>query len=930
MMIFVGVLLFFLVSGACGLLYQVVWTRKLVLLFGSTSYAVSTVLGIFFAGLGIGSLIGGRLADKQSRPLWIYGVLEIAIGIWALVFILLIGVGESAVVWMLSGIEESRTVGVILRALMATVYLIVPVTLMGATLPLLAKYVTAEMGTRGQRIGLLYALNTFGAVLGATLAGFFLIPVVGYTAATIIGAVANGAVGVLALIVSRSTETKTTLAPDDAATAAVGEGSSRFAYVLTVAAFAVSGFCAIALEVLWTRLLVLVFSGTTYAYTAMLTTMLCGIAIGSAVMAPYADRQKAPVGLFGLVLALNGAACVVMIAFFVDMPERYLEASRDSGFEWAPLVWHKFSLSFQALILPTLLFGMGFPLAVRAATAGRDALGRDVGRLYSANTFAGVFGAVMGGYVIIPSLGTHDGILVLSAVLAAAGLALVVLCPKSPLKTKGIFAGVAVLGCAVAYGLTPQDVSRALNESYIPESDTLIHYTEGVEGTVAVSEPIDDSAEEGRTLYINRVQATATIEKGLKMNRLQGVLPMMFDHDPEEALFMCMGSGSTLGALGRWETIKHIDAVEISPDVIAAAEYFKEDNLDVLNNDRLTFHVDDGRNFLLRSEKDYSIITFEPMPLALAGVSTFYTQEYYELCLDRLTPGGIVSQWVPLHSLNDEVVKSLIKTFTSTFPYYCAWFVNADIFLIGSNEPLSIDYALLEERLAQTTIVDILEPVGLADPIELVNLFVMGKEKIDEFAAGGRIMKDDRPWAEFLAPKIMYDAKVDEALAVLDRYIEAPGELIDFSGLSPAAAEAAQAAIDRRHESRRRGFTGLIAYRKSGMLGTSEEDFLAALDIDGNNRYAQYYLKDIALKKAEVHLKWGEEYFDRTIVTLNQAIGYIPADRELHLALGDVHHAADHQALATEAYQRHLDLGGDATRAAERIAQATRAAAQPN
>ena len=201
---FAAVLLFFFVSGACGLLYQVVWTRKLVLLFGTTSYAVSTVLSIFFLGLGLGSLWGGRLADRHKNPLLLYGLFELIVGAWALLFILTINYGEGGVVFLLKAFDFSRTVGIVLRGLLATAFLFVPVLLMGATLPLLAKYVNRQAQVQGLRIGALYTLNTFGAVAGCFTTGFFLLANFGYTQTTLIGAAANGVIGALAVILAQT------------------------------------------------------------------------------------------------------------------------------------------------------------------------------------------------------------------------------------------------------------------------------------------------------------------------------------------------------------------------------------------------------------------------------------------------------------------------------------------------------------------------------------------------------------------------------------------------------------------------------------------------------------------------------------------------------------------------------------------------------
>ncbi|HOF41728.1 MAG TPA: fused MFS/spermidine synthase, partial [Candidatus Hydrogenedentes bacterium] len=408
--VFLAVLALFFTSGACGLLYQVVWTRKLVLLFGTAAYAVSTVLSIYFLGLALGSLWGGRLADRSRNPLRLYGVFEVLIGVWALLFIVAISPAEGMIVPALRLFSGQRIFAVGLRALLSLLFLLVPVVLMGATLPLLAKYVTAVDRTRGLRIGALYSINTFGAVAGCAFTGFWLLAQYGYFRTTLIGVAANAAAGVLAIVLSRFAGTASARdeAPEAADTSAAALPAGKAALVLAV--FALSGFCALALEVVWTRLLVLVFTGTTYAFTTMLVAMLCGIALGSAVAAALADRTKSPAFAFGVVEMCAGIACILMLGNFARIAGQYGPMMQEAGYRWAGIMRSRFLLSFSALFLPTFLFGMTFPLVVRALTAGRERLGRDIGVLYSANTFGGVLGSLAGGFLVIPLLGTHWGI----------------------------------------------------------------------------------------------------------------------------------------------------------------------------------------------------------------------------------------------------------------------------------------------------------------------------------------------------------------------------------------------------------------------------------------------------------------------------------------------------------------------------------------
>jgi len=916
-----AILAFFFVSGASGLLYQVVWTRKLVLLFGTTSFAVSTVLSIFFIGLGAGSLIGGRLADKsRARPLFLYGLFEVLIGAWALLFIFGIDGAEAAVVGLLRGLSGPRAAGVAVRGLLSGAFLLVPVILMGATLPLLAKFVAggSETGNnrRGRLIGILYSVNTFGAVAGCAATGFLILPALGYTRTTLAGAAANAAVGVLAMLLSRLDAPAAAAEPDGTEPVEqMQDKTPDFAVFLVVGVFALSGFCALALEVLWTRLLAILFLGTTYAFTTMLTTLLCGIALGSAFSSAVAVKRRHPVSVLGLIEILFGLSCILMLPVFADLPHRLEEMRREAGYDWAGMTRVTFVLSFLVIFVPTFLSGMTFPVVVKTLAGSRNRLGRDVGLLYSANTFGGVVGAIAGGYFIIPLLGAHAGILTLAFILIAAGLALVAACPTRGGWTKAAIAVTVAALAVVAVWRAPKDVSLALNDAYIPEDHAVIHYREGIEGTIAVSEP-KDAPETDRVLWINAVQATCAIEKGVKMNRFQGVLPLLFDRDPKNVLFMCFGSGITAGTLGLYD-FDRIDAVEIARDVYGAAHLFAADNFDVMNNERVNKIVDDGRNFLLTTPNKYDVITFEPMPLALAGVSTFYTEEYYELCLEHLAPGGLVSQWIPLHSLNPEVVRSLMATFIEVFPEYTAWFVNADLFMVGSNQPLRIDYAGANERLADARISAALQEVGFRDLVELFSSYLMGKENIDKFARGAPVMSDDRPWAEFIAPKLVYERTVDQSLAMLLPLRENPVDILRRDNLPQPEADTFVAALDKRFAARTKTLDGLALYY-GGSFGTEPEKlFTAALDIDPNDFTAKYYLKEITLARVKTYVRWDEP--EKAIAALSEALHYVRDNPELHLELGGLYYDRQQFDLAYLCYRSYAALGGKDTQALVRL-----------
>ena len=924
--LFAGVLLFFFISGACGLLYQVVWTRKLVLLFGTTSYAVSTVLSIFFLGLGLGSLWGGRLADRRGRPLFLYGIFEVIVGLWALLFILVVESGEGVVVAILRALDVGRGGGIALRAVLALGLLFVPVFLMGATLPLLAKFVTREAVVRGLRVGGLYTANTFGAVVGCFLTGFVLIEALGYTRTTLVGAALNVGVGMVALVVSRRMECNWEGRPASGdiplnppskgdfsgVPAGVEENKplalnqpaleglrlpgevpvSALQLRLVLVAFALSGFCALALEVLWTRLLTIVFLGTTYAYTTMLTTLLCGLALGGAVGSLTVDRIRYRVHVLAGILMLTCYACLFSSYYIAGLPERLLALQQSSGNNWADVTRGSFYLAFVALLPPTFFFGMTFPFVVKIVGRERATLGNALGKLYSANTFGGVLGAAAAGYVLIPLLGTDHSIRWIAFVLGLTALLLLWAGRKDRLSMP-LAAGFMILLMGMAWtGKYIPDVNAALNVGYIPKDHQVVTSHEGTEGTVVVSEPVGVTDGRDRVLWINRVQATTSIVKGVRMNRLQGVLPLLFDRDPKEVLFMCFGSGITCGTLALSDL--HIDAVEISPDVLKAAPLFAVDNLGVIDRPNVNFHIDDGRNFLLTTRNQYDIITFEPMPLALAGVSTFYTQDYYKLCLERLKPGGLVSQWVPLHSLSPEVVRSLVYTFTTVFPHYCAFFVNADLFLMGSNDLLRLDYDKAAARLAQPELAAALAKVGYHDVAEVFATFLLNQEGVDRFARGGTVMTDDRPWAEFVAPKLVYQRKVVETVTALQEHVGSPVPLMQ-AGASPEAL----AAVALRHQAYVSDLEALKQYY--GGLGIGPEvvnGFLASLRIDPQDGNAKFYIRDLMRVQAENLLRWEE--YDELEQLLLSVLQVMPGDAEMEGYLAQTH-AAREAAAATPA-----------------------------
>jgi len=296
-----------------------------------------------------------------------------------------------------------------------------------------------------------------------------------------------------------------------------------------------------------------------------------------------------------------------------------------------------------------------------------------------------------------------------------------------------------------------------------------------------------------------------------------------------------------------------------------------------LNNPKVHFHIDDGRNYLLRTDKRYDVITFEPMPLALAGVSTFYTREYYTLCLNRLKPGGMVSQWIPLHSNSPDVVRDLAQTFISVFPEYCAFFVNADLFLIGSDKPLRMHAEKARMRLNTPALKPVLSQSGLGDPIEVMSCFLLDKTGLEGFARNASVMSDDRPWAEFVAPRLVYARLVPDSLQLLLPHIANPANAL----IPDSISDEDRAALERRYLSRRQDMQALQQYYGGSTFDdTAARGFIASLEIDPHNLNAQYYLREIALAQGRLMLRW--EKYDEAKAFLKRVVQFLPAETMLH------------------------------------------------
>ena len=746
--------LIFIFSGASGLIYEVIWMRQLTLIFGSTVFATSTVLTAFMAGLALGSFYFGRKIDESTQsPLRMYAYLEAGIGAFCLVWPLILTVLSGLYVLIHRNVTSEFYTLSLIRFVLTFAVLLIPSTLMGGTLPVLTRFFVKKLDQLGTNIGVLYALNTFGAVVGTVVAGFFLLEALGIRWTLGVGIAINFGVAAVALALAQ--KTLPTEADDHQKAAQQSESEDTPQRPLpekhlVLWAIGISGFCALAYEVLWTRIMVFFLGSTTYAFATMLAAFLFGIALGSIVFARWVDRIEQPVAIFGVVQLGIGLFALILMPAFEELyaVTRAFQSTFGGSRFWA------FFSCFLVMCLPTFLMGASFPLVTKIYTGSERQLGRSIGNVYSVNTVGSILGAFCAGFILIPILGIRPSILLTVVLNTGIGCLLVL---KSGRRTEtggsllqGIGIGMPILniGLAVILLLTlnqPLFLKSAIFKTQRP-GDTLVDYNEEVDATVTTLK--DDEAV--YRLYVDTNQAADASRWDSPSHRVIAHLPLLLHPRPKRALVVGFGMGLTSYSITQHGV--RVDAVELSKGVIAAAQkHFTHVNGNVFDSPLFNYRINDGRNHILMTKTKYDMISTGIIhPLVSAGSSNIYTADFYRLCRRILSEDGIMCQWVPLHRLPEAHYKMIVRTFIEVFPHTTLWYKYTPDFviLIGTREPLRIDY---KNFIARAQIASISE--GLAaddlDGMSLLDSFMMGPETVRKYVGIGPVHTDNRPRLEF-------------------------------------------------------------------------------------------------------------------------------------------------------------------------------------
>ena len=757
------VLLLFFFSGALALVYQVVWSRMMTHVFGSTAVAVGTVLAAFMSGMALGSWYIGRLADRSADRLRLYAWIEIGIAVAALASHLALDRMDAIYPALYRVVGESESLLTAVRFLAAFLLVMGPTVMMGATLPVLSRFLVTGRERIGARLALLYSVNTLGAVTGVLVTGFYLIGAFGLHVPVYAAAAGNLFIGLSAWIASgRPSKPVATAAPSGGTARSVGQGNRGAPGPVTLnivlLGLGISGFTSFAYEIYWTRSLVFILGNSTYALTTMLSAFLTGIGLGSYLVRLVINRDVDRVAVFGWIQVMLGvfSALALPLLFSFDDP-RSLSRSLGGVAEQATvLVLSSFGIAFLVMIVPAALIGATFPLVGDLAVRRINETGAGVGKVYAINTAGNVLGAILPGVLLLSWLGIQKGIL--SMAILNVGLGILVLSMRllGPARHPAWrFILPMILGASVLV------MSRTPTRFQFPSQgeqrrDQTLFYREGPLATTKVYlDPVNGE----KTMSVDGISIGGTGNTEFKQ-LLLAHLPRLLLDDTARELSVGLGSGILAGESTLYQDLREITVVEIEPSVIEGAAWFREENHEILDDPRLRIVDDDIGNFLRISEGRYDVISADEKTADEYASNGFsYSLDYYELLRDHLTPGGLVAQWVPA-TLPPRQYRMILNTFASSFPYVQLWyFLPAkrlgpfNSVLVGSRQPVPIDVEDIRRRFAANReALASLAPYGLTSPEALLPHFVADERVIRDAVADASLNSLDYPRYEFYHP----------------------------------------------------------------------------------------------------------------------------------------------------------------------------------
>ena len=799
------ILLFFFFSGITGLTYQILWVRTIEKVIGGAPFAISIVLAVFMGGLGLGSYLASRWVDRAPSPnrlVKAYGWLEIGIGVFALIIPVLLKSMDGLYAWVYSQHQGDWLVFNSITCVFCGLVLIVPTVFMGATLPLLCRYSITSLHLVGTRTGLLYGINTFGAAAGAFLTGMIWLPKYGMTGTLWLAVAINGCIGLACLLPSLSKPARASNLPGTskptqkilpAQPQPMASTPNLYVFLMIVM---VSGFCSMAYEVIWTKLLSLIVGPTTYSFTVVLVTFITGLAIGSVIFGRIADKVSRPEWVL-LLMQIVAAISVLLCSHFLGGSQfffaKLLFTYRDSFVMQQAM---KGMALFAVMLIPTMCLGAAFPLVARLITSSTATIGRSLGIGYLVNTVGCVAGSIAAGFLIIPFVGKEKGLAIVVAVQLLSALIGIACCVSLPRRHRWslaalVFAG--LLACLVMprwnhlhlssskYHRLDQFVvpilrhgwweaalrgSRILDQVEMHTKQELLYYGEGVGGFTTVLKSPD--------VYGNNVISMANSGKfdasngvDMKTQVLLAQVPMLFHPNPEFVMVVGLASGITGAEVLHYPTVKRLDILEIGDQVLAGSSFFTNENNRVIEDPRTDLILQDGRAHLTLTDRTYDVVIAEPSNPWMAGMSSLFTEEFFRTVKGRLRPGGIYVQFIHTYEIDWESFTLVTRTFEKVFPGAKMMATHpgqtgADFLLVGfADNTVGLNVGVARQK---TESLRKAHNFRLTDPALFYRLIVT--ENLPKLSVSGPLNTDDRPILEFSSQLALYrnDASISQRL----------------------------------------------------------------------------------------------------------------------------------------------------------------------
>ncbi|MBI1370453.1 MAG: tetratricopeptide repeat protein [Planctomycetes bacterium] len=776
-----AVLAVFLLSGAAGLMHEVAWTRLLRLVMGNTTYSIATVLCVFMAGLAAGSYLGGRIIDRRRDPLRVFALIEGVVGIYCLMLPWLIHAVGPIYRAAYAVTYGSQTGLTIVRFLLCTAILIVPATMMGATLPVLTRWFVRSVDQTGRSAGRLYAFNTLGAVVGTALAGMWLIPAVGLWRTICVAAAVNLLICAAGLFMHARLGAVDEPPPADeleagsASTTDAADRLSRRAVTVLLIGYALSGLAAMLYEVAWTRVLTLMIGSSVYGFSLILMAFVLGLALGSMICARFVDRVRHPMRVLAAIQMAIGGTSLLVVPLLGTLPFFVTGMISELGRSFWVLQAAEWGLVLSVMLAPTLLMGAAFPLVTRTYAQWSNAVGRSVGAVYGSNTIGTIIGSFLGGFMLIPWLGIQYTIFAAVSLSVLIGCAYLLASSAAAARRRLMVSGLTAAGFLLAMTVIPRwdaakmsfgpfvqavwlDANAARSHAALQKivsSEQTIFYHEGLTSTVAVNR---DASGVLSLLTNGRVEAKS--RGGEAQQRLLAHIPLLLHPDPRDVLEIGLASGVTLDAAARHD-VRSLDCVELSESVIDATRLFEDVNRHVLDDPRLRLIITDGRNYLSLTDRKYDIIISQPSDPATAGVADLFTREFFQNCYDRLNDRGMMCVWLKASSVDKDVFRSVVQSFGRTFDDMTIWSATGftEFMLVGSRGPMRVDESLLAGRIADPRLAADMKILHIESVADLLGNLVTERDGAMRFAGEAPMHTDDNALLEFSAPRTEFTRK---------------------------------------------------------------------------------------------------------------------------------------------------------------------------